>query len=908
MIDSGSISLLRTKLYPPPVADDVVCRGALHQRLESGLSMPLSLVSAPAGYGKSTLVSHWLQTSSRPSAWLSLEESDGDVSLFLHYVITAIRTIDPNACPSVLAMLAATEPPPPQVLGACLADDLSEMQDPFILVLDDYHRIGSNSVNELLTGLLEHPASVLHLVLITRRNPALPIASLRAQGRMTEVRLRDLEFTQAETKSLMESAADRQLAEDALAHVHASTEGWPVGLRLAMLAMRYHADPDEFLRGFTGDVRQLQDYLIAEVMEHETPQIRNALCKIAILDRFCAPLCAAVCEADTTQTAGKTSEDVFVAMLERSGLLCVALDGNQHWFRFHHLFQALLQRELAARVPADEIAVMRARAAEWLEGEGYLEEAMHHLEKIKDDEAMRLMILRNRRTLYHKEKWLRLEALMSRLPKGVVQNDPNLLMVKCWTGIIRQRYPEIWQVVQRTEELLQNLECTEQLAPVWGQLDTFLSWRSYAEADGETALAYAKSAIQRLPAHFDLERGFAQMMCSCSLQMVGKEAEGIQYIYDALDSDRQAHPIYRVRLLEALGFLLWMGGDLARLREAGAAMIRLGEKESLPVTIKDGHYIKGKALYSLGELQEAKKLFTNVIKPGYQSTDRYLIRSTYFLAKTYNAMGEPDRAVLLLDKMAADLLDEANSNALSMVRAFQAELALRRGRLADATNWLETFEPSATPRGDACWNDELIATNILLAQRTPASLKEASRQLASLKSYFEKIHNTRFLIETLALQALVFEAQDSTTKAEASMKEAIARALPCGVIQLFVDMGPNLSYLLNRLTLDEESLRYVGRIQAAFRGTTSASQKLIKPAATGVAIAQGATDQLDPLTKREQEILLLLTDKLSNLEIATRLYISTGTVKRHTNSLYSKLGVHNRRDAVAKATGLGILS
>ena len=336
-------------------------------------------------------------------------------------------------------------------------------------------------------------------------------------------------------------------------------------------------------------------------------------------------------------------------------------------------------------------------------------------------------------------------------------------------------------------------------------------------------------------------------------------------------------------------------------------MIRLGEKASLPVTVYNGHYQMGKALYALGKLEEARKILSAVIKPGYRATDRFLIRSTYFLALTYEALGESERASGLLDTMVAHLLDDSNSFSLAMVKAFQAELALRQGRQADAEAWLATFTPSPAPRGDVSSNDELTAAWILLSKGTPVALKEAGSQIAELTVYFEKIHNTRFLIEALALRALVYEAQEKMARANTCLEQAIAMAHPRGFIRLFVDMGPAMSRLLNRLALGEEALGYVGKIQAAFRGSLPAVAGASTPDALDVTRALETSALLDPMTKREQEILALLAMKLTNQEIASRLYISTGTVKRHTNSLYSKLGVHGRRDAVAKATGLGIL-
>ena len=269
--------------------------------------------------------------------------------------------------------------------------------------------------------------------------------------------------------------------------------------------------------------------------------------------------------------------------------------------------------------------------------------------------------------------------------------------------------------------------------------------------------------------------------------------------------------------------------------------------------------------------------------------------------------GESDRASRLLDNMIAYFLDTSNTFSLAMVKAFQAELALRQGRLADAENWLASFEPSAFPQGEGPSNNELTAAKIFLHQRTPASLKKADKLLAELKTYFEKIHNTRFLIETFAVQALVFQALEKSSRAEACLEQAVKLALPCGFIRLFVDLGPELSKLLNRLQLNEETLRYVGKIQGAFRGTATEIDLSDTVAIETVTLVPGALGMLDPLTKREYEILALLAGRKTNQEIADALGISVKTIRRHTENLYGKFGVHGRHEAVAKAEGLGII-
>jgi len=381
-------------------------------------------------------------------------------------------------------------------------------------------------------------------------------------------------------------------------------------------------------------------------------------------------------------------------------------------------------------------------------------------------------------------------------------------------------------------------------------------------------------------------------MEATSLQMVGRETEAINMVYDALEKERRSSLTFRLRLHEALGYVFWMAGDLPRLCDTGEALMRLGKKEGLPDCLATGRYFMGMATYFMGRLEEAREVLSEVFTSDYQPYSNFLIRATHILAMTYESLAQPERARKLLEDTVSYCLDTANSYSLAMVRGFQAELALRQGRLADAENWLTGFKPSPTPMSYGPAVAELAAAKVVYRRNTPEALEEAGQQVATLKKYFEKIHNTRYFIEALALEALVHQAAGEMSLAVASLEQAMALAQPRGSFQLFVDLGPEMAKLLNRLELDEEGLAYVGRILAAIK-------------------KKGEGDRwplpVDTLSKREREILGLLGEQLSNKEISERLFISPVTVKRHAATIYQKLAVHGRREAVAKAQGLGIL-
>ena len=906
-VDPTIIPLIRTKLHRPPVAPEHVHRTRLLDRLNKRLYRPLTLVSAPAGYGKSTLVSCWLESCDFPWAWISLDEKDADLRTFLQYFFAAVQEMFPEACAATQDLLKEMELPPLGMVTGCLTNDLAAVDTPFVLVLDDYHRLGKSLVHELLESLLEHPPHSLHLVICARRNPPLSLATLRAKGNMTEVRLLDLQFTRTETKSLLEQAVGHALESDSLERVHECTEGWAVGLRFTALALRYHDDKNKFLRTFCGNIRQVQDYLITEVMAHEDPIVRDCLCKISILERFCAPLCDAICGIEADHADSGAEINMFDALLERSGILTIALDGQRNWFRFHHLFQELLQRQLTNRYHTEDIAELHIRAAGWLETNGHLEEAIQNLAQTGNEQAMRAFIHRNRRQLFQKEQWLRIDGLLSKIPSAVVESDPKLLMIKVWINIRRQRDTEIWKDFARVEELLKiqpNGEIDETLL---GECNVISSWRCYLNGNGEDALAFAQSAVQRLPDSYDTERGYGLLMMAASLQMVGRESEGISLLYETLEKERQSNLTLRVRLFEALGYVYWMAGDLAGLRDVGSAMMRLGQKENLPDSIVTGRYLTGMACYSMGDLEQADQILSAFFKPGYQPYSNFMVRATYFLAMTYESLGQPTPARRLLEDTVSYCLDTANSYSASMVKGFQAELALRQGRLEDAENWLATFESTPAPMSYSATVAELTAVKILCNRGTPIALKKATNQLTELISYFERIHNTRFLIEALAIQALVYHAQGEHSLAENSLEQAINLAHTKGLVRLFVDLGTDMAILLGRLSSHLSSQGYVRRLLEAFEQEDARTVQTIPDNQNVSPLASINRSLVEPLTKREFEILSLLRQRLRNKEIADKLFISVATVKRHTINIYRKLNVHSRQEAVAKVKKLGML-
>jgi len=887
MVSKTAVPVVRTKLYRPRVAQDLVAREDLLARLEEGYKLPLTLVSAPAGYGKSTLISHWLETHDGPGAWLSLDEYDDDLRSFLTYVVAAVRTVFPQACPTTLSMANADELPPVQAVMRCLSNDLDTVDVRFVLALDDYHRIRDPAIHELIDQLIRYPLRCLHLVILGRRDPPLSLARLRAHRQLTEVRMQDLRFGERATGTFLERAAGLSVRGDTLSRLHEKTEGWPVGLRLTALALRHQGDVEEFVRGLSGGSRHIQEYLLQEVLSQEPPAVRDCLCKTSILDRFCTSLSKAVCGSGS---------DCFAQLLDEAGLLCIALDQRGEWRRYHHLFQGLLQRQLTAESSAEEITALHRRASGWFAENRLIEEAVRHALKGGDTAAAARLVAQNGNEAMNKEEWVQLGRWLDMLEPDVIESNPELLVLRTWLNEYRYKYEEAWKDIARAEPMVSALPSeSDARRRLTGELLTQRSQQHYFESDADSAVSCAKRAMALLDPGAQSVSGYAILILAVSYQMAGGINRAHQVLNDALADHSRSGPVFRARVFMSLCWTHWMSGDLDGLEQAAKWLLRHGKEHHQPETIDFGRYFLGSFHYHRNELAEAERQLGPLVEQPYATRTEIYSHGAFALAFCHAAQGRAGEAQDLADSVLAHMLETTNTFAAPIARAFRAEIALRRGQPAEAEQWARRFPFEPLPPMPMFYEPRMTLARLMIVENTFDSLARAGSVLTRLSAYVLQTHNTRFLIEVRALQSLRYTALGNEEAALKELRAAVKLAQPGGFVRIFADLGPELAKLLNRLDLDEAGLHYVGRILAAFRGSGTEAEPAERQ--RGV----------DPLSKRELEILTLLSDRLANQEIADRLHISVVTVKRHAANIYEKLGVHGRRQAVAKAAGLGII-
>ena len=899
---------IRTKLYRPRVAENLVARPRLHEFLQNRRPRPLTVVVAPAGYGKTTLVSSWLEDTDWSSAWLSLDEYDDDLVTFLSYFIAAIQTTYLDIGQETESLLKAPTLPPLLVLARSLINELSQINDPLVLVLDDYHVIHQTAIHELLTELLRHPLQTLHLVIATRWEPPLPLNKLRARGRMTEIRLEELSFTPAETAALSQTMLGRPVSDTTAASLTEKTEGWITGLRLAILSLRHQDDLDGLLAKLPDHPHYVMEYLVGEVLSNLSPPMQQTVLSTAILDRFCASSCEAIFGREQGNGEADVGGHDFVEWVVKANLFVVPLDGQGNWFRYHHLFQQLLKRQLERNLDKAEVATLHRRASRWYAEHGFIDEALHHALKAGDLSAAAQLVEQNGRSLLNEDKWHTLEKWMAQLSDDIIQQRPKLLLANAWVSFHQFGLRAIPPILEVVEAILDDDETTQ---PLWGEVDFFWGHHWYWQGQSRRSMDLLDRAVERIPKTHYLARGEAEAFWSFASQMVGRKKEAVRTLNQWFYGEQTPHPGRQFKELGSLIFIHLISGELTEaVREAQQIQDMVANSSNVYIKAW-ASYLQGYIYYCWNDLENAAHHFVQTVERRYSVHTRAAIDSLAGLALTYHALGEPDSAratLALLLEYAQDMNEPAN---LAIACSCQARLSLFQEDTASAARWLQTADliPDASTMFYWIEVPQITQCRVLIAQGTKASLQQAEALLQAYRQQNEHQHNTRQLIDILPLQALVYHKQELVDEALATLEQAVTLAQPGGFIRPFVEPGPGLADLLNRLRSQGVAQDYIAQILAAFPIELRSEEKKSADRKPVLSKAEASNVQnlIEPLTNREHDILSLLAQGLSNKEIALQLVITPGTVAQHNHKIYQKLTVRNRQQAVIKAGELGIL-
>ncbi len=915
--------LIRTKLQRPRLPEDLIPRRRLLDRLHAGADGKLILVSAQAGAGKTTLLAQWLEECPQPSAWLSLDEHDNELRVFLAYLCAAIQTVFPSACENVQSLLNAVQTPPLRTFTTLIINELDELlngpsqQDThatgaFILALDDYHTITEPAITELLASLIQHLPQGMHLVLGTRADPWLPLAGLRAREQMTEVRSVDLRFTLEETRAFLCGTTGGKVDPETIRLLANRNEGWAVGLRLAALSMRDQPQDDAFAWEFQGISNLIDGYFASEVLAQHSAEIRAFALRTSVLDRFCAPLCAALTEL----SAARSQE--LLEWVARANLFLIPLDEADGWYRYHHLFRDLLRNELRQQHSAADIAGLHTRAGAWFAQHGLIDEALRHLLAADDTPAAVALVARQRYDLTNRALWARLDQYLHCFSPALQEQYPDLLMLKTWLFYHCGRWAELPAALERLEAILPQASLSsKQVSYLQGEISALRSLLYYYAVDPANALASAQQALAKLPRELWIVRTFARLYLAGALQMTGHFRQAYAAIYRGLEEEEETMShAFKTTLLTTLCFIHLVDADLQGMAQAAQQAIALGQQSDALQIASWAHYSLGQVRYHQNDLAAAERHFAVVVQRPYLNYGRCFAFSACGLALVHQGQGRPEQAQAVLESALAFLLETSNTTLLPGLQAFQAEIALRQGQIAIASHWAAHLGPIAPlmPLAAEFFSPHLTQAKVWLAQDTVASRQQAANLLDKVREFVEATHNTRFTIEVLALQAVLQDGQGRRQAALERLQQALALAQLGGFIRLFVDLGPPIARLLETLYQRGVCPDYVSSILAAFPQETmphirvNGGPRATSPAdADSSPVVRRPSSLIQPLTRRESEVLALLGQYLSNKEIATKLVLSPATVKSHTLSIYRKLDVRGRQQAVARAKELEIL-
>ena len=936
--------LLRTKTYPPPVRLQAVSRPRLIERLNARSECKLALVSAPAGFGKTTLVREWLQQVGRPTAWLSLDRDDNDPIRFWQYVIAALQTVDDSIGGTAQAALQSPQPPAFETLITALINDLATVPQSLVLVLDDYHVIESEAIHNSLNFLLNHLPAQLCLVITTRADPPLALPRRRGRSELVEVRMAHLRFTVEEATEFLNACMGLDIAPEDVAALDNRVEGWIVGLQMAALAMKAPplgegsgSSKHAFVVAFAGDDRHVADYLMEEVLQRQPAHVQTFLLQTSILERLCGPLCDAVTGGDDGQA--------MLAALEQTDLFIVPLDNRRQWYRYHALFADLLRwrlRQSAREGDVVEVEALHLRASRWYEREGLIADAVSHALAAADFECTADLIERHVLAALLRSEVPLVHSWLKALPEDLLRTRPTLCAFYALSTLLAPPYGA--EAAKLADGWLQEAE--NGLAAPAGDVDqatrdiltvyvaVFRAYQARIRGDEpQTVVELSLRALRLLPED--------------NLPVRSALVFNLGVAYWALDQDETAEGTLAEarRLAEACGnyyiacltsrFRAVILRKHARLHEAAALCRETiqviggpGQEERRFPALGVVYVTLGEILLEWNDLEEADRALAKGLELNALTSEWHLQMFGHFaLSHVKQARGDLDEAFAVLERARALSPRAAPRVACAQVALELAQAEDDPRRLAAVAGWLQergvNFESTDFHWGRSSYDEKLVLARLLIAQcrgqrsvsgrlvGTPPDLQPVLRFLDVQQQLAEEGDEVEWIVRIAVLQALAWQALGDIPRALKALERALVLAEPGGYMRTFLDGGTAMADLLRQAKAQRAKAQRAKAQQAkAQRAMPDYVDKILLvfgemtpdgPSRPGAALL------IEPLTPREMEVLQLLAAGASNAQIAQELFITVNTVKRHITHILGKLEAENRTQAAMRARELGLV-
>lgn len=865
------------KLYAPPPPLNAVARPHLLERLDAGLSGRLTLVCAPAGFGKSTLLSGWLAACQYPSAWLSLDEGDSDPVNFLCYMIAALQTISETVGAGISSLLQGTPTLSAESVLSMLINDISANQSKLLLVLDDYHLAASKPVDAAVAFLIEHLPAQMHLVIATRDEPNLSLARRRLRGQLTEIRQADLRFVLGEAAGFLNQAMNLQLSPPNVGALETRTEGWIAGLQLAAISLQGHADPDGFIQSFTGRHRFIQDYLMEEVLCRQSDTVQSFLLCTSVLDRFCGPLCDAVLQNNEGQ---KTLD-----FLERSNLFIVPLDNERRWYRYHHLFADFLRQRLRH---LHQAATFHARASEWYESEGMELDAFHQAVAATDIPRAMHLIEGNGMPLYFRGETVAVMQWLQAQPHKVLDRHPSLWVTYAWSLFIAGQSSQIDARVMGAEAALRHATLDPVTQDLFGQMAALRAWSAVSQNNVESIHVHAMRALELLLPDNQAARTAARCALGVALLFRNDRAAASETFAEVVTMGKSnGNLMFTVAASIALAGIQTTSNRLSLAAGTYRGALQMIADPTNLIGC-EAHLGLARILYEWNELDDAEAHAIQSSKLAARAESENGLGADALRARLMLVRKDNDSAVTVLAQASESAKTKRFTGRMREIANVQLVEMLQRGEVAGAAHLATQHQ---LPLGQA---------RAFLAQGACSAALEIVEQY---RRDMEENGYPNEVLKAIVVQAITLETLGKVDEAIQVLNEALLLAEPDGFVRIFVDEGAAMAKLLAKAAIQAIKPDYVAKLLSVF-----ALQDSMAPREPLKSISHSALPSVDSFSNRELKILRLIHQGRSNQEICERLFVSLSTVKWHNQNIFAKLQVQRRTEAVARAIELNIMS
>lgn len=874
----NSSLVIQTKLHQPSPQPDLVSRLSLVEKINEGFhrNHKLTLISAQAGSGKTTLAAEWCQQCDHPTTWFSLDQSDNDHVRFLQYFISALQKLGLEISQIANQFFHTSHPINLEPLLARIINEINQTLGPFSMILDDYHVIETPEIHETISFILDHAPSHMHMVIITRSDPPLPIARLRGRGQLTEIRVADLRFRSREIKKFLNEMMGLMLSDKQVAALETRTEGWIAGLQMAALSMQGYKDKSAFIRSFSGSHRYILDYLMEEVLKQQPVAIQEFLFKTSILERMTASLCDAL--------TGRDDSHSVLGQLDKANLFMIPLDEERRWYRYHHLFADLLQQRLRQeqRYSAQDL---HRQASEWCEKNGLIPDAMHHSLKAKDYERAAKRIEQAGWVIFTRGEMAAVIRWITALPQDILSSHPQLSVLCAWAKAKSGHLNEV-------EPCLQGVDAQT----VQGEIAAVRAYVAGVRGNLSQAIELARTALANLPDENLPIRAIVTQNLGVAYHWSGDPIAASQTLTKAAELTRLANQKFQtLTTLAILGRAYEMQGNLHKAVDIYQDAIDLAsEANQQPVPFAGmAHVGMAGPLYEWNDLDGAMRNAKEGLKlsrmGGFVA---YQIFGYALLAKIYAAQGDPNQANEMLQKAEWLGRDSEYDLVMALVTEMRIRMWIRQENLAAAEDWAQAHQADSIDDQDAAGEiEQILVAEVFAAQ---GKFDQALNLLSQLLNAAQAARRMESVLRILILQALIYQTQQKTDRALSVLERVLTFGESEGYLRILVDHGDPMAQLLRIAMARGIVPNYVARLLATFdeqtEGVSTTTQALV-----------------EPLSERETEVLRLIVAGLSNPEIAAELTIAESTVKTHINHIYGKLDVKTRTQAVAIAREREIL-